>query len=119
MINPYAVLIAVCVFLASVAGAYIYGRIDGKELAEAAAAREQAVAEKAASEATKAAVEAIGKIRNETRIVQGRVEREIQTRTVYADCAHDDRMLGDINQAITGRPNAGPASGVPASGAAK
>lgn len=119
MINPYAILIAVSVFLASVAGAYIYGRIDGKELAEAAAAREQAVAEKAASEATKAAVEAIGKIRSETRIVQGRVEREIQTRTVYADCAHDERMLGDINQAITGRPNAGPNTGVPASSATK
>lgn len=114
------VLITAAVGVALSAAAYIYGRHDGRELATAAAAREERVAAVAAQAAASAAVGAIRTIRVQNTTIQGRVEREVQTLVEYRDCRHPDGVFDDINEALTGvRANRDAAAGVPASGAAR
>ena len=42
----------------------------------------------------------LSNIKVENKTILGRVEREIRTNTVYADCRHPDGVLNDINRAL-------------------
>lgn len=111
-----AKIIGVLLIAASVATAlttaYLYGHVAGRNACEAAAAREQAVIDKAINVAAATSAAAIRDIKIQHRTINQRVEREIQTNTVFRDCRLPDGMRDNINEAITGRrPNAA-ASGV-------
>lgn len=119
MINPY--LIAAIPLVATFAGAagYVYGRSDGAALTEAQIAKAEQIEQRATDAAAKAAAQAIKGIRIQHQTIQAKVEREIQTHTVYADCRHAPGVLDSINQALTGRANGGANAGVPAAQPAK
>lgn len=110
--TPY--LIAAIPIAAAVAGAtgYGFGRKDGAALTQAQIDHAARVEQRAIDAAAKEAARAIGSIRVENKTIQARVEREIRTNTVYADCRHATGVLDSINHAITGRPNGRPDAGV-------
>lgn len=112
----YTKVIGVLLIAASVATAlttaYLYGQAAGRNACEAAAAREQAVIDKAIEVATETSAAAIREIKIQHRTINQRVEREIQTNTVFRDCRLPDGMRDTINEAITGRRPDTAASGV-------
>lgn len=111
--TPY--LIAAIPLAAAVAGAagYLYGRVDGAALTQAQIANAAQVEQRATDAAAKAAAKAIAGIRVQHQTIQSRVEREIQTNTVYRECVHAPGVRDSINEALTGRANSGPDAGVP------
>ena len=52
-------------------------------------------------EAKQGAADAIAKIDIKQVTIQGRLQKEIQTNTVYRDCAHSPDGLRSINDALT------------------
>lgn len=111
------VLITAAVGVALSAAAYFYGRHDGRELATAAAAREERVAAKAAESAASAAAAAIGRISVRNTTIRQEVRREIEQVPVLRDCVLPDRVRQRVDEALTGRPDAAAAGGVPAASA--
>lgn len=97
-----ALLAAVIVWGASAGGAYYYGRTDGRAIETSAQARENKIAEAATQAAVLASAKAIAAIEVKNVTVKQRVETQIRDRPVYRDCAHDQRVLNDINRALTG-----------------
>lgn len=100
----FAIAAAAVVWLLSTGAAYVYGRSDGAALEEAAQGREDAIARIAAESAERAAAKAISEIEVKHVTIRGKVETQIRDRVVYADCRHDDRMLGTINETLKGQP---------------
>ncbi|WUR11929.1 hypothetical protein E7V67_019815 [[Empedobacter] haloabium] len=104
--NPYVLLGAGVLWLASAAGAFWYGTGVGRdgEIAK------QSAVDKATVETRKLAMEgaadAISKIVVRNTTVQGRVETIVRDNPVYRDCRHDPDQLRNINEAITGRAGA-------------
>lgn len=104
---------------AAVAGAYWQGRQHCRDSCEAAAAREERVAQVATDAAASAAAGAIAQITVRQVTIRQEVEREIQTRTEYRDCRHSAEQLQRINAALTGSPASAPGGGqLPAADAA-
>lgn len=105
--NVQALLLAVLLWVASVAGSYFYGTNVGAtgEVAK------QLTMEKAIEETRKVVLKetanAIANIRVHNTTVQGRVETIVRDNPVYRDCQHDPDGLRLINEALSGR--SGPA----------
>ncbi len=115
MPSPHTILAAVVLWGGSVAGAGWWAYGQGRDHEVAAQAREDAASAKAAQVAADAAAKAISKIKVSNTTIQAEVRRELETRTVYADCRHDARGMLLINQALTGAAGGGE---LPASDAA-
>ena len=98
--NPWLLLGAAL----ACAGAFWCGTEVGAdgEIAKQKKLDDVVVAVKEAAQTGAAAAIAGNKPINQT-IVQ-KVQHEIQTNTVYADCKHTDAGLRGINEALTGRP---------------
>lgn len=94
--------IAAAVVLALVAGAYAYGRYDGRQLAEAHQLQLDAVAKTAQEAASRSAAEAIAKIEVRHVTIRQEIQREILEKPVYRDCRHDDLGLSLVNEALHG-----------------
>lgn len=106
----------VLLVLAAVAGAaYWQGRQDGRDTAEAEAARDERLVREAGQAAAAAAAEAIAAIRVRNTTIRQEVEREIQTRVEYRDCRHSPEQLQRLNAALApAQPGSAPgAGGVP------
>ena len=111
--------VAALVLAGLVGGAYWQGRQDGRDSCEAAAAREERVAQLASDAAASAAAGAIARISVRQVTIRQEVEREIQTRTEYRDCRHSAEQLQRINAALTGGAASAPGGGqLPAADAA-
>lgn len=93
--NPWIVIVA---FLAVGAGGFKLG-ID-HELAQQK--REDDIVQKAEEKMTKAAADAIAQLRPKYTTIQGKLEKQIETNTVYRDCKLDPIGLSLVNQALTG-----------------
>lgn len=106
-----AVLLFVLASGVALASAYFYGISVGKAVVEAAEAREERLVRAAIDAAATTSAAAIRDIKVVNRTIQQKVEREIQTNTVFRDCKLPDGVRDTINQAIAARPNAA-ASGV-------
>lgn len=106
-----AALAALLGLLLAAAGAYWQGRQDGRDAAEALAAREQRLVAAAADHAASAAAEAIARIKVRHTTIRQEAEREIQTRVEYRDCRHSPEQLQRLNAAITGAGQPQPAGG--------
>ncbi len=87
-----------------------YGTGLGEDKEYAKRAREDRIVQQAGEAAQSAAASVIAANKPVNQTIVQKVQREIQTNTVYADCRHSPDGLRLVNQAITGR--AQPVSGV-------
>jgi uncharacterized protein HemX len=97
-VNPYALLALAAAIALAAAGGYKVGvdhmkaeQLDRKELLEAVA-----------DEAANTAARAIAQLKPKYTTIQNEVQREIVTKTVYANCRHSPDGLLLANQAING-----------------
>jgi hypothetical protein len=103
--NPYILLAIGLAWVASVG----FAGYKGADYGETKAKADQATLDDAVKKTREAAIEgaakaiAANKPINQT-IVQ-KVQREIQTNTVYASCKHSPDGLRGINEALTGKPS--------------
>lgn len=98
--NPYVILILVGLWLSSVWYAYDVG---GKHKHDEMVAEQQStkdLIEQVRAQAEMGAASAIAATKIKQITIQGRVEHEISTNTVYRDCEHTDASLRDINAAL-------------------
>lgn len=98
--TQYGIIAAI--ILALVTGAYIYGRHDGRQLAEAHQLQLAEVAKTAQEAASRSAAEAIAKIEVRHITIRQEIQREILEKPVYRDCRHDDVGLSLVNEALNG-----------------
>jgi hypothetical protein len=103
MLNPYVILGVVLTFGVATGGAYIKGRIDGKDLAEGAALREERIAQQSRDAAHAVTADAISKIKITNKTIHARVEREIYEKPVYRECRHDAGGVLGVNEALAGQ----------------
>jgi uncharacterized protein (UPF0333 family) len=111
--NPYAILGAVVLWGASVAGSFFYGQAVGKdgEVAKQAAINQAIIdTRKAAQEG---AANAIAQIKVTNTTIRGRTDTIIRNDPVYVDCRHSDIGVRNINEALTGKPGAASDSKLP------
>lgn len=113
--NPWILLGAAL----ACAGAFWYGTEVGAdgEIAKQKKLDDVVIAVKEAAQTGAAVAIAANQPVNKT-IVQ-KVQHEIQTNTVYAECKHTDAGLRGINEALTGRPQPAGDSKLPETGAAR
>lgn len=98
MINPWVILAAVVAVIA----AYMGGRHDGREIADAQRLRDEQVARQVFDQAQAAAAGEIAKIKVRNVTVQQTLEKEIHEKPVYRDCRHTPDGLRSINAALAG-----------------
>lgn len=82
-------------------------------------AREERAREETRKAAQEGAAEAIAALKPVNTTIVQKVQREIQTNTVYRDCRLPADGMRLANEAITGRPESAGAGVVPGTGAAK
>lgn len=116
--NPYAIIAALVLWGASIAGTgwWFYGSGQDSQKAK------QADIDKAVQATREAAqlgtAEAISKIEIKQQTIVQKVQHEVQTKTVYRDCVVPADGVRLLNDAIAGKAPAGPASGGAVQGAA-
>lgn len=93
--NPWIVIVAT---LAVGAGGFKLGM--DHELAQQS--REDKLIQKAEDAMTKTAANAIAEIKPKYTTIQGKLEKQIETNTVYRDCKLDPIGLQLVNQALSG-----------------
>lgn len=98
-LNPWLLLGGGLLWLASLWAAFDFGR-DVEQGTQALAERTAAAATKAATDAT---AEAISKIEVQRVEITQPVVREVRTNTVYAECRHTPDGVRGLNAALTGR----------------
>lgn len=118
-VNPWVLLAVLCAWLASLGGTAWYFEGVGEARVIAQQAHDDKVRQKTfeAAQAGAAASIAANKPVNQT-IVQ-KVQREVQTNTIYRDCKLLPDGLRLANQAITGSAHPSGAGVVPGTDAAK
>jgi len=113
--NPYILLALIGAILAAGAGGFKLG-VDHEFASQA---REDAHIAQAVDAATAVAAKAIGELRPKYTTIQGKLEKQIETHTVFRDCRLDPISLQLANQALNaGNPATG-SSKLPGADAAK
>ncbi|QHI99376.1 hypothetical protein GT347_16150 [Xylophilus rhododendri] len=113
-----AVLLALLGMALAFAAGTWYGTGLGEDREYAKRAREDAIVDKAGQAAQLAAAKAIAANKPRNVTIRQETEREIQTRTVYADCRHSPDQMQRLNEALTGRAEPAGVSQLPGLGAA-
>ncbi len=94
----------------AVGAAYWQGRQDGRAAEQGAAARDEALVQRAGQAAADSAAKAIARLQVRHTTIRQETEREVQVRTEYRDCRHRADQLQRLNAALSGEPAAsGPA----------
>lgn len=101
-VNPWHVLILLVIWASTIAGSFSYGVHVEADHKDAAAAREDKIGRDSAAIAASVAASAISNIRVVNTTIQSKVQHEIETHTVYRDCAHTPDGLQLVNDALTG-----------------
>lgn len=103
MMSPWAALAAVLLWVASVAGSFIYGNSVGKD-AEAVKQTEikQAI-EDTRETARQGAASEIAKIKVRSTTIQGKIQTVVRDNPVYRDCQLDAAGLQLVNEALTSK----------------
>lgn len=107
--NPWLLLGAGALWVATTAGAFWYGTGVGRDGEIADRAKVEEAVRETRKLAMEGAADAISRIVVRNTTVQGRVETIIRDNPVYRECVHGPDQLRNINEALTGR--AGPAGG--------
>lgn len=93
-------VLAACIACAT--GGYLYGQQIGSMKAEFDQQRIEKAISDSAQASRQAASEEIAKIQPINKTIHQKVQREIQTETIYADCRVPPSGVRIANQAITG-----------------
>lgn len=93
---------AIIAFGIALGGAYVKGRVDGRELGEVAKAREERVAQIAWEASQRSAAEAIAKLTITHTTIKQRVEREVYEKPIYRECTHSPDGMRWVNAALEG-----------------
>lgn len=109
--NPWAIVIALVAWAASVGGAFFYGQDVGQDREVAKRAEVQQAIQATREAAQQGAAQAIAKIKITNTTIQGEVRREIQTNTIYRDCRVPADGLRLANEALAGKRGPQPAGG--------
>lgn len=109
--NPYALLVGVILWGASIGGAFFYGQGVGEDRKTAEDSRTATAILEARNQAQQGAAEAIAQIKVTNTTIHQELEREVRTNTVYADCKLPAVGLRIANDALAGKRAAIPASG--------
>lgn len=118
--NPYVLLALVIGWGASVGGAGWYGMGLGEDKILSRQARDDQVRQKTFDDAQAGAAAAIAANKPKNTTIVQKVQREVQTNTVYADCRVPAAGMQLANQAITGiEPKPAGDGGVPRADAPK
>lgn len=119
--NLTIIAVAGLLLLSSTVGAYVKGRSDGEEIQKASQSSIDDAVRQGASAAADVAASAIAGIQIKQVTIKGRIEREVQTHTIYAECRHTPDGLRNLNDALTNSVSSGPVGGVqlPASAASR
>lgn len=100
--NLYAILIALVLWIASVAGAGWVGMSYQAISDKAKNAEIKQAIEDTRKAANEGAADAISKIVVRNTTIQGKVETIVRDNPVYRDCQHDDAGMRLINDALAG-----------------
>ena len=101
--QPYAYFAIAAILATALGAAYLKGREDGRDSAQAHAMRESDLVATTRAVALRSAAEAIAQIQVTHSTIRQAVEREIVEKPVYRDgCKHSDRVMQLINAAIAG-----------------
>lgn len=109
--NPYVLPALVIGWGVSVGGAGWYGMGLGEDRIIAKQASDEKIRQQTFDDAQRGAAAAIAANKPINNTIVQKVQREVQTNTIYTTCRVPSSGLQLANQAITGRP-AEPASGV-------
>lgn len=113
-----AILLALLGMALAFAAGTWYGTGIGEDREFAKRAREDQLLARAGEAAQQSAAQAIAAIKPRNVTIRQETEREIQTRTVYADCRHSPEQLQRLNEALTGRAIGAGGGELPGAGAA-
>ena len=94
-------LIGSAVAIVVLAGAYAWGRSDGRALEQAAQSRETLAAVRTFEDMQRAIAGELAKIEIRNTTIRAVVEREIHEVPVYRDCKHSDSGLRAVNAALS------------------
>jgi len=93
--------------------AYFKGQADGQEIQTGRQSKADDLVQQVRDASIQGAAEAIAKIEVKHVTIQGRLQREVQTNTVYRECEHTPAGLMLINSALENRSPDQPADSVP------
>ena len=96
--NPYLTIACLLAILGAGAGGFKLG-VDHEVASQA---RAEKLVQDAGEKMTQAAATAIAQLKPKYTTIQNEVQREIVTKTVYADCRHSPDGLRLVNQALDG-----------------
>lgn len=96
--NPYLIIACLVAMLAAGVGGFKLG-VDHEVASQA---RAEKLVQDAGQKMEDAAAQAIAKLKPKYTTIQNEVQREIVTKTVYADCRHSPDGLLLANQALNG-----------------
>lgn len=96
--NPYALLALAAAIAIAGAGGFKLG-VDHEVASQA---RAEKLVEEAGKKMEDAAAKAIAQLKPKYTTIQNEVQREIVTKTIYADCRHSPDGLLLANQALNG-----------------
>ena len=99
LINPWLLLAALLIILASFGGGYVKGRSDANSNCSEA----RTLILEASQKAQEAAAQEIAKIDIRHTTIRQKVQRETIEKPVYRDCSHSPDGLRLVNQALSGR----------------
>lgn len=111
LLNPWVLLAALLVLGGTNAFSYWRGGVNKQHAMESAAAREQRVADKVYNAALSATAQEIAKIEVKHVTINRKLEKEVRTERVYAECQHTDAGFRLLNDALTNRAANEPAGG--------
>ena len=113
--QPYAYFAIAAILATALGAAYLKGREDGRDSAQAQASRESELVATTRAIALRTAADAIAQIQVTHSTIRQAVEREIVEKPVYRDeCKHSDRVMQLINAALAGTNVAAADSQLPA-----
>jgi hypothetical protein len=105
--NPYVIIGIMIALIADAAVCYHKGGVDKQNEIEASQAKVEKAIQDTQEKARLGTAEAIAAIHVNQVTIQGKVEHEIETHTVYRDCVHTPDSLRLINDALENHPDAG------------
>lgn len=99
MFKPYAILAIVLCIISAAGSGYLKGRLDAKNAAAAARSKEMTLEQKIQT----TIAEEVAKIKVTNTYVRGKIETITREVPVYRECVHDPRVLGMLNDVLTGK----------------
>ncbi len=99
MANPWILLGVLVAILTAGGSGYMKGRLDAKNAAASARAKEMALEQKIQT----TIAEEVSKIKVTNTVIRGKIETVTREVPVYRECVHDPVVLRMLNDVLTGK----------------